>query len=37
MNPRSADAYRNRGFAYKAKGEYDQAIADLNKFQEIWR
>jgi tetratricopeptide (TPR) repeat protein len=28
LNPGSADAYRHRGMAYRAKGDLDRAIAD---------
>jgi tetratricopeptide (TPR) repeat protein len=28
-------AYKHRGFAYKQKGEYDKATADLEKAEEI--
>ena len=30
-----ADAYYNRGVAYREKGQYDQAISDFNKALEI--
>src|SRR5215831_2601604 len=33
--PEVAWAYINRGLAYKAKGEYDRAIADYNKAIEL--
>jgi tetratricopeptide (TPR) repeat protein len=36
INPRYADAYYNRGFAYAiGKGQYDRAISDFNKAIEI--
>jgi lipoprotein NlpI len=31
IDPKYADAYNNRGFAYARKGEYDRAIADYNQ------
>ena len=31
LNPDDADAYNNRGFAYKQKGAVDRAIADFDK------
>jgi len=30
-NPKDAAAFNNRGIAYKAKGDLDRAIADLNE------
>ena len=35
INPKSAEAYNNRGNAYFSKGKFDQAIADFNKALEI--
>ena len=35
INPRDADAYLNRGFAYGNKGLYDKAISDFSKATEI--
>ena len=35
INPRYGDAYFNRGLAYHAKGQYDQAISDYTKALEI--
>jgi tetratricopeptide (TPR) repeat protein len=35
INPQYVDAYNNRGMAYAAKGNYDQAISDFNKTIEI--
>lgn len=34
-HPRLADAYNNRGLAYKEKRQYDTAISDYNKAIEI--
>ena len=31
LNPNGADAFSNRGGAYRAKGQYDRAIEDLNQ------
>ncbi len=31
LKPNDADAYNNRGIAYKNKGDYDRAIADFQK------
>ena len=31
IDPKYADAYNNRGLAYRAKGDYDHAIADYNE------
>jgi tetratricopeptide (TPR) repeat protein len=31
LNPKSAEAYNNRGNAYDRKGDYDEAISDLNQ------
>ncbi|HAO23357.1 MAG: hypothetical protein BWK80_11355 [Desulfobacteraceae bacterium IS3] len=31
INPKYAEAYNLRGFAYINKGEYDKAIADFNQ------
>ena len=31
----NAEAYNNRGVAYAAKGQYDQAISDYNKALEM--
>jgi tetratricopeptide (TPR) repeat protein len=35
LNPRLAEAYSNRGWAYFEKGQYDQAIADCDKALEL--
>ena len=35
IDPRDAEGYYNRGGAYFAKGEYNQAISDYNKALEI--
>ena len=35
LNPRYAEAYNNRGFAYIDKGMYDCAFGDLNKAIEL--
>ena len=35
LNPNYADAYNNRGFAYKNKGDHDRAIYDYNRVLEI--
>ncbi len=35
INPRNANAYVDRGFAYLRNGQYDQAILDFNKALEI--
>jgi len=34
-NPKDADAYYNRGAAYRKKGMYDQAIEEFNKAVEL--
>ncbi len=31
LNPKDAQAYRNRGVAYEIKGDYDKAIADFTE------
>ena len=31
MNPKFVQAYCNRGYAYKAKGEFDKALADFDE------
>ena len=31
LDPRMAEAYNNRAYAYSEKGDYDQAIADLTE------
>ena len=31
LNPKDADVYTNRGLAYFDKGQYDRAIADLER------
>jgi len=35
LNPKLAEAFNNRGIAYKAKGELDKAIADYNQAIEL--
>ena len=35
LNPNDANAYYNRGLAYKKKGDKEQAIADFRKALEI--
>ncbi len=35
IDPKDVDAYSNRGSVYREKGQYDQAISDLNKALEI--
>ena len=35
IDPKYAQAYNNRGYAYEAKGEHDRAIADYDKAIEI--
>ena len=35
INPRLAEVYHNRGFAYQQNGQNDQAIADYSKALEI--
>jgi tetratricopeptide (TPR) repeat protein len=35
LDPKQALAYRNRGFVYMSKGEYDQALAEYNRAVEF--
>jgi tetratricopeptide (TPR) repeat protein len=35
INPVYAEAYNNRGYAYKSKGLFDLAISDFNRALEI--
>ena len=35
INPKNAEAYNNRGYAYVNKGQYDKAISDFTKAIEI--
>jgi tetratricopeptide (TPR) repeat protein len=35
INPRDANAYKNRGVAYCYKGEYDKAWDDVHKAQSL--
>lgn len=35
LDPKDADAYYNRGFAYKAKGDSAQAVRDFERYLEL--
>jgi tetratricopeptide (TPR) repeat protein len=35
LNPKYPNAYSHRSFAYGKKGDYDRAMADLNKAIEL--